>query len=108
MTLVPIPVSCDLPAGLISTTLTDGILAQFRSFYPTIDYVSPWIGYFITEGKVVLGCCAFVGPPANNRAEISYHTFPEFEGRKIATWASRELIRIALSENPELTITAKT
>lgn len=108
MTLVPIPQSCHLPTGLISTSLTEGILSQFRKFYPTIAYISPWTGYFITEGENVLGCCAFVGPPADNRVEISYHTFPEFEGRRIATWACREMILIALRNNPELTITAKT
>ncbi|WP_157862452.1 GNAT family N-acetyltransferase [Nitrosococcus halophilus] len=54
------------------------------------------------------GTCAFKTPPQNNEIEIAYFTFPNNEGRGIATRMSSQLIQIARAQIPSLTITAQT
>jgi RimJ/RimL family protein N-acetyltransferase len=80
----------------------------YESFYPTIGFNPPWIGYFILKGNQVAGTCGFTGKPVENRIEIAYYTFKEFEGQGIASVACRLLVEMAQSENPALIITAKT
>jgi len=84
------------------------LLTMWNDFYPVIGYNLPWVGYFIKENDQVVGSCAFTGKPQNNRIEISYWTFKEHEGKGIASWACKELVRIALEKQPNLLITAKT
>ena len=44
----------------------------------------------------------------NHRVEIAFWTFREYEGQDIASFAFRELIKIAYEANIKMAITAKT
>jgi RimJ/RimL family protein N-acetyltransferase len=70
---------------------------------------SPWLGYFCRDDSdCVVGTAAFVGPPAAGAVEIAYHTFPEFEGRGIATAMAEQLLEIARKADPCLRVIAFT
>ena len=76
--------------------------------YRAAGYQPPWIGYLALENKICVGTCGFKSPPQNNRVEIAYFTFPEHESRGVATRMASELIRVAHSEIPAVTIAAQT
>jgi [ribosomal protein S5]-alanine N-acetyltransferase len=82
------------------------------SLYRSTRYLPPWIGYLVTHDQQLVGACAFKSPPlhegADDRVEIGYFTFPQFEGRGIATEMVRELLRLAHASAPQLTIVACT
>ncbi|HJR53098.1 MAG TPA: GNAT family N-acetyltransferase [Gemmatimonadota bacterium] len=78
------------------------------SFYKIVGFEPPWIGYIsLAEGKPV-GGGAFKGPPRDNRVEIAYYTLEELEGRGFATATASELINIARSAVPTITVAAQT
>lgn len=79
-----------------------------RLLYDSAGYRPPWIGYLVRAGNDIVGTCAFKGPPARQRVEIAYFTFPEFEGAGFATAMARALIDIAASRQPGLEVIAHT
>ncbi len=90
------------------TDMIKYVMSSTAELYTRTGYVPPWTGYLALEGAQCTGTCAFKTPPENNRVEIAYFTFPEFEGRGVATRMSQALIRIAFGEEPELTVAAQT
>jgi RimJ/RimL family protein N-acetyltransferase len=76
--------------------------------YRAVGYEPPWIGYLAFENGACVGSCGFKSPPQNNRVEIAYYTFPEYESRGIATAMAAELIRLALDKMPAVTVAAQT
>jgi hypothetical protein len=62
--------------------------------YQAQGFAPPWIGYLAQEDGAVVGTCAFKGPPQDRRVEIAYFTFPEHEGRGIATEMARQLVAL--------------
>lgn len=84
------------------------LLTVYEGYYPKIGFVIPWVAYLIIKDDLVVGTCSFTGKPVNGVVEIAYWTFKNFEGQGIASYACRELIKIAKKENPQITITAKT
>jgi RimJ/RimL family protein N-acetyltransferase len=84
------------------------VLPATAAMYRTTGFVAPWIGYIaVSKGRAV-GTCAFKTAPADGRVEIAYFTFPEFEGRGIATAMARRLVALARTERPGVTVTAQT
>lgn len=84
------------------------ILRATAKLYESVGFVVPWIGYLAITGGCVVGTCAFKSPPAGGRAELAYHTFPQFEGRGYATAMARELIALSVRRDPSLLIAAQT
>lgn len=84
------------------------LLEAYREFYPAIGFHPPWVGYFIFSGNEVVGSCGFTGKPESGMIEIAYWTFPEFEGRGIASMACACLIEIAMRQDSNIEIVAKT
>lgn len=84
------------------------LLEIYEGYYPTIGFNPPWIGYAILDQDKLVGSCGFTGKPQEGKVELAYWTFEEFEGKGIASFACKSLIEIALEENPEITIIAKT
>ena len=78
------------------------------NLYQTTGFKPPWIGYLADRDGDVVGACAFKAPPENGSVEIAYMSFPEFEGRGIATEMARQLVEIARQAQPGLTVTAQT
>lgn len=91
-----------LPAAVAS------ILPATADLYRSSGFEPPWIGYVaVSEGRAV-GTCAFKCAPEDGCVEIAYFTFPEFEGRGIATAMAEQLIAIARSDRPAIVVTAQT
>lgn len=90
------------------TDLVKEVMSSTAELYTSAGYILPWIGYLALEEKQCVGTCAFKSPPENNRVEIAYFTFPEYEGQGVATRMAQTLIRIAFDTGPQLTIAAQT
>jgi RimJ/RimL family protein N-acetyltransferase len=71
-------------------------------------FVPPWIGYVATSAGHAVGTCAFKAAPADGRVEIAYFTFPEFEGRGIATAMATQLVALARAHRPGVIVAAQT
>jgi ribosomal-protein-alanine N-acetyltransferase len=71
------------------------------TFVKTFPYETPpeWFGYLVIDGESqqLCGVCTFKGPEVEGAVEISYYTFPGYEGRGIATEMARFLVERAKS-----------
>ena len=108
LTLLPIRLNEDKSQEIYASDECQEILKMFDSHYPEVGYLFPWIGYFIQRDDRIVGGCGFISPPVNNRVEIGYGTFKEFEGEGIASFGCVELISIAKNTLPGVVVTAKT
>lgn len=108
LSLIPIPLSCEMPEPAFDNEDCKGILEAWKSFYPKIGYEEPWIGYFAIREGVPVGGCAFKGAPKNGKVEIAYGTFPAFQRQGVATEMTRLLVRLAQKTDPEVKVTAQT
>ena len=88
--------------------VAEGVGTAYVALYGAAGYVGPWLGYFVLEDSVCIGTCGFKGPPENNRVEIAYFTFPEYEGRGYATCMARELVGMARKASSTVIIAAQT
>ena len=109
MKLVPIlqsgePEDVTLALSAIAREACTGTAALYRN----VGFVPPWIGYLARVEGAAMGTCAFKSPPAHDRVEIAYFTFPPFEGRGIASGMARELVKIATTHAPGVLIVAQT
>jgi RimJ/RimL family protein N-acetyltransferase len=107
--LIPIDRS-GVPADGVTErgVLAAEVCAATASFYATVGWMPPWVGYLVVSGEHVVGTCSFKGPPAAGKVEIAYFTFPEFEGQGLATAMAQELIALAERTEPGMGITAQT
>jgi ribosomal-protein-alanine N-acetyltransferase len=77
-------------------------------FYKKVGYNPPWICYYVqVEGNLV-AAAAFKGQPRNNKVEIAYGTFPQYQKQGIATKIARMLVDLSLQTDPSVRITAQT
>jgi RimJ/RimL family protein N-acetyltransferase len=76
--------------------------------YSRVGWSNPWIGYLAFEGQECVGTCAFTGAPRDGVVEIAYFTFPNHEGRGVATRMAENLISMAQMSAPEVSVTAHT
>jgi len=94
----------------------DGKLPEFASqvleatanLYKSVGFEEPWVGYLAVENLIPVGTCGFKSAPRDKRVEIAYFTFPEFEGRGLATAMARELVAIAQRHEPGVVVAAQT
>ncbi|RZI59471.1 MAG: N-acetyltransferase [Pseudomonas sp.] len=76
--------------------------------YNRLGYVVPWTGYIASLSGTAVGMGAFVGPPVEGQAEISYFVPPEYEGKGLATLIARQLVIIARRNQADVRLFAKT
>ena len=95
----PVPSTPEVAAKIVEAT---------TQLYRVVGYEPPWIGYLAVENGICVGTCGFKSPPQNNRVEIAYFTFPEYESRGIATRMAAELIRLASEKMAAVTVAAQT
>ena len=100
---------------LLLTELADQVCTGNAAHFERVGYLPPWISYLaVAEGDAhtpadtLLGTCAFKGPPAQGAVEIAYFTFPEFEGRGVATAMARQLLALAQASGTGVAVTART
>lgn len=74
-----------------------GLCASVLAIHPDGHPVLPWAGYFAEEEGTLVGSCAFKTPPQAGEVEIAYFTFPDYEGRGIATRMAQWLVDIAIN-----------
>jgi RimJ/RimL family protein N-acetyltransferase len=85
-----------------------GPLEATARLYESAGFEEPWIGYLALCGSTPVGTCGFKSPPRDNRVEIAYFTFPEFEGRGFATAMARRLAGIARRHRSSVLVAAQT
>ncbi len=95
MNLVPITLELAVSPRIQSSDFLKELCVSTIAMYPDGAPVSPWTGYLAEEQGVFLGTCAFETPPVSREVEIAYFTFPEQEGRGIATAMAQGLIELA-------------
>ena len=91
-----------------ATDVCQQVISATIDLYKNIGFQKPWVGYLVVDSDVIVGAAGFTGVPENNEVEISYFTFQEYEGKGYATFACRELIKIAKSHSPGVVVFAKT
>lgn len=108
MTLEPIHIDEDSTKEIYANPDCQEIFNSYPAYYHQTGYNPPWIGYVVIRDGQVVGMGGFVGKPTDNRVEIAYGTFKQYEGQGIASFACRQLVSITKATDPSLTITAKT
>jgi RimJ/RimL family protein N-acetyltransferase len=84
------------------------VAAGNRDNYKKKGFQKPWCAYFAVVDGQAVGACAFKTPVRDGRVEIAYITFPEFEGRGIATQMARKLVEISSRADKTVLVTAQT
>jgi RimJ/RimL family protein N-acetyltransferase len=78
------------------------------TYYSSIGYHPPWIGYFaLLDGKFV-GSAGFKGRPRNGMVELAYGTFPGSQRKGIGTDICGALVQLALITDPSIRVMART
>jgi len=88
-----------LSIGGSSSILLD-VITQTTKLMTSVGGDSKWFGYLTldVETRVIVGTCAFKGPPDHTRSvEIAYFTFPEYEHQGYATAMASMLLQAARS-----------
>lgn len=88
--------------------VVNDIARAMVELYARVGFEPPWIGYLARFDGELVGTCGFKSPPIDGRVELAYFTFPEFEGRGIATAMARELVRVARQRDATVAIAAQT
>lgn len=97
------------PQELISLSeIAQEICKATSAIYQVSGFVPPWIGYLTVKDGELVGTCAFKTPPQNGRVEIAYFTFPDYEGKGIATNMASHLIEIARKNAEGIIVFAQT
>jgi RimJ/RimL family protein N-acetyltransferase len=76
--------------------------------YGKTGFIRPWVGYLAEDNGRLVGACGFKTPPREGRVEIAYFTFPEHEGKGVATRMAALLIEKARDAEPSIRIIAQT
>lgn len=102
------------PGGVIHENIgplpaaADGLLASTSSLYDSAGYAPPWICYVAVANDTIVGTCGFKSAPSQGRVEIAYFTFPDYEGKGVATQMARRLVSIARDADPAVIVAAQT
>lgn len=84
------------------------VLRATAELYTTVGFEEPWIGYLALADETPVGTCGFKSPPDKERVEIAYFTFPEFQGRGLASAMAAGLVAIARQHTPSVVVAAQT
>ena len=84
------------------------IIGMTLDYYKRIGYHEPWIGYFARLGGEIVGSAGFKGKPRDGKIEIAYGTFPQHEGKGVATEICRQMVLLSLKTDPSVRVTART
>lgn len=82
--------------------------AKMAAFYEKVGFAPPFAGYLVESEGQWIGSGGFKGGPRDGRVEIAYVTFPEFEGRGVATATARALLALIDDQDDAPTAFAQT
>ncbi|MCG6871845.1 MAG: GNAT family N-acetyltransferase [Gammaproteobacteria bacterium] len=109
MRLIPISIQAtpaepitDLPA------IAADVMKATAQMYVAVGFRMPWVAYLAVEEGRCVGTCAFKTPPRDGRVEIGYFTFPEYEGKGVATRMAGLLIEEGRKQEPSVQLFAQT
>ena len=88
--------------------VTVEVFVGTSSLYESAGYAPPWICYLAVAYDKIVGTCGFKSAPSQGRVEIAYFTFPDYEGKGIATQMARQLVSIASAADPDIIVAAQT
>lgn len=111
VSLIPIlPASTDPMTIEAMPQSIQEVVAHTRKLYDYAGFHEPWVGYLAIDDADdhIVGTCGFKSRPSGGRVEIAYYTFPENEGRGIATAMARALVALAQDADPEVSVIAQT
>jgi RimJ/RimL family protein N-acetyltransferase len=94
--------------GEYSNKIFLNVLNSTKKFYEKSGFQLPWVCYIAVTEDEAVGTCAFKSVPKDNRVEIAYFTFPDYEGQGIATQMAKMLIEIAKKTDENVTVFART
>ena len=97
-----------VPEVVEREALIEEVCSSTVQMYQAFGYQEPWLGYLAVLDGSCVGTCAFKSVPEGGRVEITCYTFPEFEGRGVATQMTQQLVDMALKFDRNLTIAAQT
>lgn len=108
LTLIPIRKTIEENVAFSTHPHCADSLYSVMEYYKVIGFHPPWIGYYAKLNDQFVGSGGYKGRPVDNKIEIAYGTFPDFQRKGIGTAICSELVSMALKENPGLIITART
>lgn len=108
LTLLPIQNDWKKVSAWAEHTLVSSVCEATIELYSQFKEVGPWGGFLATIGNDIVGSCGFKGPPNKGLVEIAYFTFPDFEGRGIATEMARQMLTKAYESNSNVRVVAQT
>ena len=77
-------------------------------FYKRAGFSPPWICYYVQMDGQLVAAAAFKGKPVDNKVEIAYGTFPQYQHQGIGAAIAKTLVQISLKTDPSIRITAQT
>jgi RimJ/RimL family protein N-acetyltransferase len=77
-------------------------------YYKRVGFNPPWICYYVQLDDQLVAAAAFKGRPVDNKVEIAYGTFDQFQNRGIGTRVADTLVKLALQTAPSVRVTAQT
>jgi len=86
------------------------VIDMLHALYEQGGFCHPWVGFLAIKDGEIVGSCGFKSAPIENKVEIAYYTFPEYEGNGYASIMCRLLTDLALAQQDRasLVITART
>ncbi|HBE58731.1 MAG TPA: N-acetyltransferase [Cyanobacteria bacterium UBA11149] len=108
MDLIAINIDGKPQKPIILSEIAQSVCNTTAAMYQLTGFVPPWIGYLTRKDGELVGTCAFKTPPQNGRVEIAYFTFPDYEGKGIATNMALHLIEIARQNAEGIIVFAQT
>jgi RimJ/RimL family protein N-acetyltransferase len=108
MELIPLLEHMDENPEFVNNPRLLESLQMTIDFYKRIGFSPPWIGYYVKENDILVGCAAFKGKPVNGQVEIAYGTFEEFRNQGVGTKICFTLVCLSLRTDPTIRITART
>jgi ribosomal-protein-alanine N-acetyltransferase len=77
-------------------------------FYKRVGFNPPWVCYYVRLDGQLVAAAAFKGQPIDNKVEIAYGTFPQYQNKGIGTSIADTLVKLALKTDPPVRVTAQT
>lgn len=94
-------------AGSLPEATTE-VFRATAALYEAVGFEEPWVGYLALAGERPVGTCGFKSPPRDGRVEIAYFTFPEWEGRGLASAMAADLVAVARRHGSSVLVAAQT
>ena len=106
-------IQCDITGAPVEPieNLAPALVEVFgvtATYFESVGYIPPWVGYLAVADGVAVGAGAFKGPPKSSKVEIAYYTLPEFQNRGFGAETARQLVDIAHAATPAVQVIAQT